>query len=408
MPRTGFLHDLRRPADGPGARRVGYFELFFDLVFVFAITQQSHLLIAHPGFTTLLETVIIGIAVWWVWVDTAWVTNWLDPERGGVRGMLVLAMLVGLVLSGSIPDAFGEKGLLFAVCLVVLQVARPAYVAVVLRRVWPENAANFVRIAIWEGGAGILWVVGGLASEEHRLPLWAAAVALDLLGPATRFALPVLGRSALGVWNVRGEHIAERVSLFIIIALGESIIVTGESFAEGGLTPLRAAAFVAAFVGTVLLWFLFFNHGEALGTAFIVKARSSGVVARLTYTYVPVLLVTGIVLTAVGDDLVLAHPLAGADDGRADAWSAGIVCGATALYLLGNLLFKTSVGEAPLFSHLLGVAGLAVLYAVHPAIAPLAVSWLATAVLLAVVLADERRFRRGRAEGADPDLGPAD
>ena len=107
--------DVLRHGGGHDGSRVGYIELFFDLVFVFAVTQLSHSLIAHPDLSTLLQTLVLAWAVWWLWIDTTWVTNWLDPDKTPVRTMLLVLMLLGLLMSSAIPEAFEGKALLFAV-----------------------------------------------------------------------------------------------------------------------------------------------------------------------------------------------------------------------------------------------------------------------------------------------------
>lgn len=403
----GLRTDLLRHGDGGDSSRVGYVELFFDLVFVFAVTQLSHGLIAHPGVEALGHTLLLGVAVWWVWVDTMWVTNWLDPERLPVRGLLVVLMLLGLVLASAIPEAFGDKGLLFAVMLVAMQVGRSLFTMVAMGRVWPENAVNFVRITTWLAASGALWVAGGLV-EEHRLLLWAVAAAIDVAGPRAMFWLPGLGASRASTWVVRGEHMAERVSLFVIICLGESIIVTGAAFAELPLDLTTVSAFCSAFASTVLMWLLFFDRSERRATEYFTSRAERGMVAQTAYTYVPFVIVAGIVLTAVADELVLLHPL-GHDGGHADAWTAGLVCGAAATYLVGNALFRRATGGRWSLPHVLGAVAVGVLFAVHAWLSPLALNWVTDGVLLAVIVGDVVRARRAPIppSGAPSD-GPSD
>src|ERR687885_923679 len=124
---------LLRTRDG-GEQRVTPLELFFDLVYVFAITQLSHLLLSHLTVEGALETLFLLLAVWWAWVYTTWVTNWFDPDRLPVRLMLVAVMLARLVMSVAIPDAFGERGLMFALAYVTIQVGRTAFVVLTLDR----------------------------------------------------------------------------------------------------------------------------------------------------------------------------------------------------------------------------------------------------------------------------------
>lgn len=399
--RWGLRTDLLRHGDDGDSSRVGYVELFFDLVFVFAVTQLSHGLIAHPGAETLAHTLVLGVAVWWVWVFTMWTTNWLDPERVPVRALLVVLMLLGLVLASAIPEAFGDKALLFAVMLVTMQVGRSAFVLVAMGRVWPENAVNFVRITTWFVVSGSLWVAGALV-EEHRLALWVVACVIDLAGPRAMFWLPGLGASRASTWVVRGEHMAERVSLFVIICLGESIIVTGAAFAELPLDATTVSAFCSAFASTVLMWLLFFDRSERRATEYFTSRDERGMVAQTAYTYVPFVIVAGIVLTAVADELVLLHPLGHDGAGHADPWTAALVCGAAATYLVGNALFRRATGGPWSLPHLLGAVAVGALYASHAWLTPLALNWVTDGILLAVIVGDVVRARR---RGAAPDAG---
>ncbi|MCU1559434.1 low temperature requirement protein A [Mycetocola sp.] len=386
---------LLRATDGDQAHRVTFVELFFDLVFVFAVTQISHSLIENQNLFTLVQTVILIGAVWRVWVDTTWVTNWLDPDHRRVRGMLFVLMLLGVLMSSAIPEAFGERALLFAVTMVAIQLGRSIFTALAFRRSRPDNYLNFVRIAIWNLATGVLWLGGAVAPEELRLPIWLVAVVVDMAGPRLRFVVPGLGRSEVETWNVSGAHMAERVSLFLIIVLGESILVTGRSFAEGTLGPLAILAFLAAFTSTLLMWLLYFNHGQEHGSDFISGSSKPGLIAQVAYTYIPLLLVTGILLTAVADEIVLVHPLGGNEGAALERWTAGLICGSSVVYLMGNLLFKRAVGLPWLRSHLAGAGALVILFFAFSSISPLLLSWLANLVLVAVVVADHKSYRRG-------------
>lgn len=396
--RWGMRADVLRHGDDRDSSRVGFIELFFDLVFVFAVTQLSHGLIDHPDGRTLLNTAILAWAVWWLWIDTTWVTNWLDPDRPQVRAMLVVLMGLGLVMSSAIPEAFGPKALVFAVPYVAIQVGRTAFTAWAMGRHWPENARNFVRIGIWLSASGVLWIGGALVPDDGtRLALWGAAALLDLTGPRAMFWVPGLGRTHALTWSVRGEHMAERVGLFIIITLGESIIVTGTAFGELEVTPTTLLAFLAAFASTVLMWLLYFDRSERRATAYFASRAEPGMVAQTAYTYIPFLLVAGIVLTAVADELVLLHPLG--HEGSTDAWTAWLVCGAAAVYLLGNALFRRATGGRWSAPHLVGVAVVLAAAALRDVVTPLTLSWIANAVLLGVIVGDVRVARREADEG---------
>ncbi len=170
---------LLREQGVDGEVKVGPVELFFDLVFVFAVTQLSHFLLHHSTALGALQAVLLLMAVWWVWIYTSWVTNWLDPEKLPVRVMLFLLMLAGLVLSTSIPEAFAERGLAFAIAYASMQVGRSLFALFAFRHA--RNSAgveNFERITIWLSVSALFWILGGLAADEARLGLWAVALAI--------------------------------------------------------------------------------------------------------------------------------------------------------------------------------------------------------------------------------------
>lgn len=367
---------------------MAFIELFFDLVFVFAVTQLSHHVIEHLTPRGVLEGALMLVAVWWVWIYTTWVTNWMNPEKTPVRWMLIAMMLAGLVLSTAIPYAFVERGLQFAIAYVVMQLGRTIFVIVSYRLVGENgNAVNLTRIAIWFVYAAPFWIAGALIGGDLQFVLWALALGIELFAPTVRYWVPVIGNANIDSWAVAGGHMAERAGLFMIVALGESIIVTGTVFSRSEFTPATIAAFLAAFVSTILFWLLYFSHGAEHGHRFISASEQSGAIARLTYTYLHMLLVAGVVLVAVGDELVLAHP-----DDPLDQTTLAIIVAAPTLYLLGNLLFKRSIGRPWLRSHLLGMAALTVLWLAAPAIpgiTPLMLTWIVNGIVALVVIIDE-------------------
>ncbi len=336
----------------------------------------------------VLEGLVMLVAVWWLWIDTTWVTNWMNPEKGPVRWMLIAMMLAGLVLSTAIPQAFSGLGLQFALAYVVMQIGRTIFTAVSYRLCGDElNSLNLVRITVWFVVSAPFWIVGSMLEPDLQLLLWAAALGIELLGPVFRYWTPGLGTSPAETWQVAGGHMAERAGLFMIIALGESIIVTGTVFSRSEQNLASITAFLAAFVSTILFWLLYFSHGAEHGSRFIRRSERTGMIARLTYTYLHMILVAGVVLVAVGDELVLAHP---ADP--VDATTLAVVIAAPALYLLGNLLFKRSIGRPWLRSHLIGMAALTALYLAAPAIpglTALTITWITNGVLALVVVIDE-------------------
>jgi low temperature requirement protein LtrA len=367
--------------------RVTMVELFFDLVFVFAVTQLSHTLLDHLSPIGALQTLLLFVAVWWVWIYTSWCTNWLDPETSPVRLLLFALMLCGLLLSSSLPDAFGERGLLFAAAYVAMQVGRTLFMLYALRGVHAALFRNFLRIAVWLMVSGTLWIAGGLAEGEARVACWVGALLIEFFGPIAFFWVPGLGRSSIDDWDVDGGHLAERCALFVIIALGESILVTGATFAGLPLDASHTSAFVIAFVGSVAMWWIYFDSGAERASRRIVHAADPGRQARTAYTYQHLLIVAGIIVCAVADEIVLTHP------GHADDAGIAVILGGPALYLLGNALFKWTTNDRliPPLSHL---AGLILLLALSLAARPLHLSALAlggaTTAILVLVATWER------------------
>lgn len=336
-----------------GHSRVGFIELFFDLVYVFAITQLSHYLLEHHDTAGLLQSLVMFLAIWWAWMYTSWATNWADVERAPVRLMLSVLMLISLLMSAAIPKAFGDSALMFAGAYVALQVGRNAFMVAIMHHAHAHNWLNMLRILIYFLISAPLWIAGGLSDDPTtRLTLWAMALVIEYAGPILLFRLPGLGHSTSQDWDISGAHMAERCGLFIIIALGEGIIVTGATFAK--LTPDAAhiAALVIAVTGSFAMWWIYFDIGAARGSEHIEQHENPGAVARTAYTYLHIPIVAGIVVIAVSDEKLLAHPV-----GHADPVYLGALIGGLALFLAGNLAFKWATAGRPYppFSHLVGL-----------------------------------------------------
>ncbi|ACE91435.1 low temperature requirement LtrA-like protein [Rhizobium phaseoli] len=381
---------LRAKGSAAGSK-VTFLELFFDLVFVFSISQLSHALAAHYTPLGAAEAALMTFAVWWVWIFTAWVTNWLDPDKMPVRGMLVALMMLGLVLSASIPEAFGDKGLLFAGAYVAMQVGRSLFTTYAMTRVDRANTMNFTRITVWLAAAGIFWIAGGLLEHEARLIAWVIALAIEYAGPAAGFAVPGLGRSVPTDWDVSGAHMAERCALFVIICLGEAILVSGRTFSELSISGLTSLVFVTGFIGTVAMWWLYFRFGHGRAAHRIEHEETPGALARLAFTYGHIPILAGIIVHAVAVEFMFSHPHETGDLGIAAA-----VLGGSGLFLIGNLWFKGAIsGKLPL-SHLAGLVFLILLAFAAPFIEIYLLGILATLVLI-IVAAWEYRSLTGTA-----------
>ncbi len=345
--------NLFRARDAHGHAPVTYIELFFDLVFVFAITQLSHGLLAHLSLIGALQALILLFAVWWVWIYTTWVANWLNPDRANVRLMLILLMLAGLALSSAIPYAFGKNGWLFAAAYCSMQLGRSLYVVWASWGIHDGRVRNFARIAFWSLLTLPLWIAGCFADAEVRMLCWAAALAIEYAGPFAFFATPGLGRSNAADWDIAGAHMAERCALFIIIALGEGVLVTGATFATLPQDALHWTAFATCFLGSAALWWLYFDTGAVRGSKLIEASGDAGLLARNAYTYWHIPIVAGLVVSAVADEMLLAHP-----KGHIEPAYLAVAVGGTLLFLVGNMGFKRATNDRPLppFSHLLGCA----------------------------------------------------
>jgi low temperature requirement protein LtrA len=370
---------LLRQRIGHAHHRVTYVELFFDLVFVFAVTQISHAQLAH--FTPLgtLQVALLFLAVWWVWIFTSWSTNWLDPERTPVRVMLFALMAGGLFLSMSIPKAFETRGLIFGVAFAAMQIGRSAFL---YASIPPDQRAfkhNALRILAWMTAGGVFWIAGGVVGGEAQLALWAVALAIEYLSPSVRFWTPGLGASSFADWDVEGGHMAERCALFIIIALGESILVTGATFADLAWTSVTLAAFASSFAGSIAMWWVYFHKGAEAGAQQIVQTEKTGQMARLAYTYLHIPIVAGIILSAVADELVLAHPT-----GHTEPKAIVSLIGGPLLFLVGMIGFKATIRGFLQLSHLVGIVMLVALAFATPHLSPLALSVATSVVLIAV------------------------
>lgn len=316
---------------------VTYIELFFDLVFVFAITRISHHLLEHLNWAGAAQAGALLLAVWLAWNYTAWITNWLDPEHPAVRIAIFAMMGAGLVMSTSIPDAFQGRGAAFVGGFLALQLGRTLFILFATRRD-PSLRRNFVRVLVWTIVSGVFWVAGAALHGSERLALWAFALGLDYLAPAIGFWVPGLSRTATGEWTIEGGHMAERCGLFIMICLGESILVTGATFGAQPWTAAVCAAFAVALLGSVATWWIYYSVHAGAAMDAISRAEDPGRMGVRAYTYGHILLVAGVVVGAAGDELVLAHP-----HEQASLATALLVVAGPALFLLGALVFKHSV-----------------------------------------------------------------
>ncbi|MFC7344171.1 low temperature requirement protein A [Saccharopolyspora griseoalba] len=326
----------RRPrllrAEGPRRSEVAPVELFFDLVYVFAIVQISHTLLDHLTWLGFLQVAVLFGAVWWAWNYSAWAMNWLDPHSGAVRVLNGLLMLAALGMSLALPHAFAEDGLLFAACYVAAQVGRPAFMAIAMRG--HVLSKNYTNLLAWSASAGALFLVGAFLEPGPRLVVWLVALIVDVAAPRFQFRFPGLGSAPMHTWPTDPEHLAERNRGVFIIALGESILIMGFTLAE--LDPIPARAVVAAllgFVGLFVLWWAYFAlAGQDTQAS---RGDASTRSLRSAFAYAHALMVAGAIVVAVSIELRISH---------AESSPAVVLTtvGGPLIYLVGNILFLRS------------------------------------------------------------------
>jgi len=236
-------------------------------------------------------------------------------------------------MAAALPGAFGEHGLLFAGAYVALQVGRNVAAALHLPR-GGRLRDVFERLVVWSAASGVLWLAGAALEGDRRLILWIPALALEVAAPAAGYWLPGRGRAATTDYDVAGTHFAERCQLFIIIALGESIVVTGATASAAGLTSTVVLCLIVAFVETAALWWLYFGPTTEHARVTISTSDDPGRLARDAYTYAHLPIVAGIIATAVATNLLIAAP-----HEAPHGIGAAMILGGPALYLLGESLF---------------------------------------------------------------------
>jgi low temperature requirement protein LtrA len=367
-----------------GERVVTPLELFFDLVYVFAIGQLSHHLLAHVDLRTGAETLVLTLAVVYAWAMTAWGTNWLEPDALAVRLHLVGLMFASLLMSVAIGGAFGDRAWLFVTGYLLLQIGRAAFLIVALRG--RPQGEHFVNVLVWEVLAGCLWVAGAVVDGDARLVLWGLAVAVGYAGLLVLHWLPVRGqRVDLEHSEISGGHLVERFRLFFLIALGETVLLMGTVFTDESFELDRLLALVIAFTGTVALWWCYFDRVEDIGAEAAERADEAGTVGWQG-TWTLTLMVLALIAIAVGDELAIAHP---GDD--TTLGSTLLTFGGPALFLLAQLHFVHQTLGYVLRSRLLGMAALAVLAVATAPLTLIAGIAAAAVVLLAVAISDTIR-----------------
>ncbi|MGV9373020.1 low temperature requirement protein A [Micromonospora tulbaghiae] len=392
-------------SSGGGPDRATFLKLFFDLVYVFALTRISarafeDLVLegGQTGWTAVTgggKTLLLLLALWAVWQGTAWTTSRYDPHHLWLQVIVITALISAMVMGVAIPRAFSHSGLMFAAAYVVAQVSRPAILVLVLHR--QQYRRLKLRMLITFCATGVLWLAGALLPGSARVVLWTTALLLEYLAARFGWPMPGLGRSTVSRWDIHGEHLAERYQQIFLVALGETILLAGLAFTRSPTSPGMVAAFAVALATSVLLWRIYVQRaGQILGEAVTRAAHPATVGRSAADTHL--VMVIGVVATAIGYELVIEHPA-----GHNELPWLAMILGGPAVFLAGRARFEYEVFGRVSPSRLVGIAALLLPAPLLVRLAPLVAAILAALVLTAVAVADARRaWGRPPEEAATP------
>jgi low temperature requirement protein LtrA len=387
-------HQPRLGATLREGEQVTPLELFFDLVFVLAITQCTTLMSHHTTWSGLIQGLLVLGMLWWAWTGYSWLTSVIDPEEGAVRLVMFGAMAALLIVSISVPEAFGSLALTFAL---VYGIVRVAHIALFMLAS-PEDDA--LRHSVLGLAASTAIAVGILAAASlfdglAQGALWLAALVLDMGGPY------LFGSEG---WRLSPAHFAERHGLIVIIALGESIVAIGVG-ASGILTLGIGTAAVLGVALTAAMWWTYFDVVAIVSGRRLIDAEPGRVrneMARDSYSYMHLMMVAGIVLVALGLKKTIGH-----FDGHLDPVPAFALLGGVALYLLGHVAFRFRHIRTINRQRLLLALLLLILVPVATEVPALAALAVVNLLLWSMIVYETRMYGEGRYRVRHPDAAEA-
>jgi low temperature requirement protein LtrA len=366
-------------------------ELFFDLVFVFAITQVTIMLADDPTWGGAFQGMLVLAALWWAWSVYAWLTSAMDVDEGGVRLAMLAAMAAMFGVALAVPGAFGDDAVLFGVAYLVVRLLHLVLSTTAVRHD-PERLGALLRFAPTAILGPSLLVLAGFLEGDERIAVWLVALAIDYLGPVV-----------IGVgqgWRVAPEHFAERHGLIILIALGESLIAIG----LGAGFELDTGVVVAAALGIVVvsaLWWLYFDVAAIFGKRRLMQTTGLELhrLALHAYSYLHLPMIAGIVLFALG-----LKTTVGDVGEELDTVPAVALCGGAALYLIGHVAFLFRTTGRLFRRRTIGAVVLAALTPVAVVIPALAALALVSAACGLVVAYEAIRHREHRVQVRHPEI----
>jgi low temperature requirement protein LtrA len=311
-------------------RKTSYLELFFDLVFVFAFTQVTALILENTSPQGFARAALVLAMVWWAWSAYAWMTNAIDIENTVTRLIIFAAMGAGFFMALAVPGAFQDEAAWFAVAYFLVRILNTTLYAWGVRHDAGQLRA-VARLSPWFLVAALVALLGGFVDSDYRAWIWLASLVIDVVGTLT---------VARAEWRVSPSHFAERYALIVIIALGESIVAIGIATSHLDRDTTYAVSVVVAFAGVAALWWAYFDFTAVAAERALQRAspQARGPLARDVFTYFHYPLVLGIIFYAVAAKKTLERPLDPLSE--AGRWALGL---GIALFLVGFALMRFRV-----------------------------------------------------------------
>jgi low temperature requirement protein LtrA len=364
----------------PVEQEVTPLELLFDLVFVLGVSQLTRHLVARPSWRGAAETFVLYLPMFAVWAYTSWAATLYSPSHPGARRMMIAVMAAGLFMNASLTRAFDDAAWIFVATFLGIQLGRTGWM--LTTQLDQINHGHFVRTLVWLVGTAPLWIVGAAISARIRPAVWGAAAVIDLAG--VWLAHPLPGRRLPSrQLQFGGEHMMERFRLFLLIALGETIVTPGVALAAAPIRATTLTSGVLALAGTLCLWWLYFR-GEPIAISHVARTADRVYASRMGANGL-LIMIGGLIALAAGNALVIEHP-----SRQATVATTLLMAGGPAMFLVARAGYMRLVfGTAPR-PQLVTIAALGATAAAASAAPALVVALAVVAVLVGLVAVEWR------------------
>lgn len=357
-------------------------ELFFDLIFVFALSQLAHHLLTHMSWRGVGETLVMLIVIFLVWFRTSWSATMIPADQSRTRWMMLAVMLLGLFMNASVTSAFTISGWAFVVSYLLIQLGRTFWTY--FNAPDPAYREHYLRVLIWLIPTIPFWIAGAVTNPDMRLLWWGLAAGIDLIGTWLAHPIPRRGLHSENL-SFDASHMLERCRLFLLIALGETIIEAGVAISEAPMTLMTLVTGTAALVGTVALWALNFGHSQGLLTIRYRQEKHNPILISRYTVNALIGLFAGLIAVAVANEMVIAHP-----EGEPSVPIIMLLYGGPILYLLAQSWYLQAVPRDSPRLRLIGIAVL-VLAGIAMLTAPPYIALILVAVILTILVLFDRR-----------------